>query len=174
MRTRGASGARWETRVCARSAVDRWADRALLRESTRPFGRFHPFGCSAAASWVCALFPDRDLTRFVIPDGGVFQSLLGRFGSGKAAELSAPRPARERREPQMLRGAFGARLETFVGAGSAGAAGPIARCCEVAGACAVSLCRVCSLFPDRGQGVPTSERGGGCAEKILDLLATPC
>jgi len=33
--------------------------------------QLHPFGCSAAASWVNSLLFDRDLTRFAILDEGV-------------------------------------------------------------------------------------------------------
>jgi len=62
------------------------AARAAPNQSTRLFGQFHPFGCSAAASWVSISLADRDLivpksadldvfpgmrlTRFAIPDGG--------------------------------------------------------------------------------------------------------
>jgi hypothetical protein len=52
MGRRGACGARLEIYVCARSAGDRWADRALLMESMRLRGQF---------SWVSISFVDRDL-----------------------------------------------------------------------------------------------------------------
>jgi hypothetical protein len=36
-------------------------------------GQFYPSGYREARSQVCASMADRDLTRFVIPDGGAFQ-----------------------------------------------------------------------------------------------------
>jgi len=48
---RGAFRARWETLVGARSDGGALPPALKLRESTRLFGQFHPFGCSAAASW---------------------------------------------------------------------------------------------------------------------------
>ena len=94
MGTRGACGARLETLVCARSAGDRWADRALLMESTRLSGQL---------SWVCSSLPDRDL---------VFQSLRGRFGSGHAAGLLPARLGARRATPSACTRICGQRRFT--------------------------------------------------------------
>jgi hypothetical protein len=62
--TRGACGARWETLVGARSDGGAGPLALTLRDSTRLFGQ---------PLWVSISLADRDLTRFAIPDGGVFQ-----------------------------------------------------------------------------------------------------
>jgi hypothetical protein len=101
-RTRGAFGARLETLVGARSDDGAWPPALTLRDSTRLCGQFSRASISLA---------DRDL---VIQDLSLVLVPGMRLGC----------LPRARRGERRTRGAFGARVETLVGARSDDGAWP--------------------------------------------------